>query len=117
MTTNTTHAIPTKRVLTAALLAVAAVSSGAALGDAALASADPSKSVRDGYAACVNKVPTTDPGWEGNVTKCCLEAGGTFVDGPDARGCQLPEADRPNSPGPARTAIIPSQITGATSLK
>jgi hypothetical protein len=114
---NTTPAVSTKRALAAAFLAAAAVLSGAALGDPALASAWPSESVRNAYAACVNKVPTTDPGWEGNVTKCCLEAGGTFVDGPNARGCQLPEADRPNSPGPARTAIIPSQITGATSLK
>jgi hypothetical protein len=88
MTINTN----TRRALAAAFLAAAATLSGAALADSAIASAMPSESVRNAYADCVNKVATTDPGYDANVKKCCLDAGGTYTDGPNSKGCTLPEA-------------------------
>jgi hypothetical protein len=91
--TNSTKSL-TKRALAAALLAAAAALSGAALVDPAIASAFPSESVRNAYADCVNKVATTDPGYDANVKKCCLDGGGTYTDGPHAKGCNLPEAPK-----------------------
>jgi hypothetical protein len=94
--TNSTKSL-TKRVLAAAFLTAAALSSGVAVVDPAIASAFPSESVRNAFAACVNKVPVDDPNWEGNVVKCCLENGGFYTDGSEARGCTLPEEDAPKN--------------------
>jgi hypothetical protein len=89
-TTNTKSV--TKLALGAALLAAALSLGGAAFGDLAIAGAFPSESVRNGYAGCVNKVSVTDPGYDANVKKCCEDYGGTYKDGPNAKGCVLPEA-------------------------
>jgi hypothetical protein len=108
---NSTNSL-TKRALAAALLAAAAVSSGAALVDPAIASAFPSESVRNAYADCVNKVSTTDPGYDANVKKCCLDGGGTYVDGPTAKGCKLPET--PQSGAATHAAAQNWQEVGPT---
>jgi hypothetical protein len=102
----------TKRPLVAAFFAAVAVLSGVALVDPAIASAFPSESVRNAYADCVKKVPVDDPAYEGNAVKCCLDNGGFYTDGPNARGCTLPEA--PQNEAVTRAGAQNSQEVGPT---
>lgn len=100
------------RQITTATVLGTTVAFGIAVGSASVATAQSIQQKADIYAECLNA------GF--SVQACCVKSGGSYsltIDkGKTVESCFW-EPDKPNSPGPARTAIIPSQITGATSLK
>ena len=108
---TTTTAARWRQITTASVLGTT-VAFGIALGSASVATAQSAQQKSDMYDECLNA------GFSAQA--CCVKAGGSYsltIDkGKTVESCFF-EPDRPNSPGPARTAIIPSQITGATSLK
>jgi len=98
-----------RQITTATVLGTTVVF-GIALGSASVATAQSIQQKQDTYAECLNAAFS--------MQACCVKSGGSYsltIDkGKTVETCWF-EADRSNSPGPSRTAIIPSQITGATS--
>ena len=107
-----------RQIVPAALIAAAAALGGTALGDLATASALPSKEVADKWTKCVNQIP--DNGGPGpnhpdnaKYKKCCVDAGGTWTEGPNAIGCNLPDAPKNVAATPKVTDAGPGVLSPA----